>query len=71
MADVVPMSGRRNRRLRDLQHQLCLALGGEARARRAIRIAVPTSPDTLFRLTSSEGVLQLFGTGPPAVVAAL
>jgi transposase len=53
LADVVPTSGRRTARLRDLQHQLGLALGGEAGARLATRIAVPTSPDTLLRLASA------------------
>ena len=52
LADVARLFGRRTARLRDLQHQLGLALGGEAGARLATRIAVPTSPDTLLRLTT-------------------
>ncbi len=54
LADVACLSGRRTIRLRDLQHQLGLALGGEAGARLATRIAVPTSPDTLLRLTTAS-----------------
>lgn len=53
LADVAGLFGRRTVRLRDLQHQLGLALGGEAGARLATRIAVPTSPDTLLRLTTA------------------
>ena len=53
LADVTRLFGRRTVRLRDLQHQLGLALGGEAGARLATRIAVPTSPDTLLRLTTA------------------
>jgi transposase len=44
---------RRTARLRDLQHYLGLALGGEAGARLAVRISTPTSPDTLLRLASA------------------
>lgn len=47
-------SGRRARRLRDLQHHLGLALGGEAGARLARRLSAPTSPDTLLRLACSR-----------------
>lgn len=53
LADVTHRSGRRTGRLRDLQHHLGLALGGEAGARLAIRISAPTSPDTLLRLASA------------------
>ena len=67
LADVALTSGRRTVRLRDLQHQLGLALGGEAGARMATRIAVPTSPDTLLRLTSTA---QSIGpvAAPPRVL---
>jgi hypothetical protein len=41
-------------RLRDLQHHLGLALGGEAGARLATRISAPISPDTLLRLASAR-----------------
>ena len=52
LTEVTRRFGRRTGRLRDLQHQLGLALGGEAGARLAARISAPTSPDTLLRLTS-------------------
>jgi transposase len=54
LADVPHPFGRRTGRLRDLQHQLGLALGGEAGARLAARISAPTSPDTLLRLASAR-----------------
>ena len=54
LADVPHPFGRRTRRLRDLQHHLGLALGGEAGARLAARISAPTSPDTLLRLASAR-----------------
>ena len=54
LTDVTHRSGRRTGRLRDLQHHLGLALGGEAGARLAIRISAPTSPDTLLRLASTR-----------------
>ncbi len=54
LTGVTHPSGRRTRRLRDLQHHLGLALGGEAGARLARRISAPTSPDTLLRLACSR-----------------
>ena len=51
--DVTRPSGRRTGRLHELQRYLGLALGGEAGARLAARLATPTSPDTLLRLASS------------------
>jgi transposase len=54
LADVPHAFGRRTGRLRDLQHHLGLALGGEAGARLATRISAPTSPDTLLRLASAR-----------------
>nr|WP_284948287.1 ISL3 family transposase [Acidisoma sp. PAMC 29798] len=54
LMDVARPAGRRTARLRDLQHQLGLALGGEAGARLAARISAPTSPDTLLRLASAR-----------------
>ena len=62
LTDVACPSGRRTRRLRDLQHYLGLALGGEAGARLATRISAPTSPDTLLRLAVACHPLQR----PPA-----
>ena len=51
---VMAASSRRIGRLLDLQRHLALALGGEAGARLAVRLAIPTSPDTLLRLVSTE-----------------
>jgi transposase len=53
LTDVACSFGRRTGRLRELQQHLGLALGGEAGARLAARIAAPTSPDTLLRLASA------------------
>src|SRR6185437_16343324 len=44
LTEVACRSGRRTGRLREPHHHLGLALGGEAGARLAARIAVPTSP---------------------------
>ncbi len=54
LTEVTHCSGRWTGRLRDLQHHLGLALGGEAGACLAIRISAPTSPDTLLRLASTR-----------------
>jgi len=43
---------KRTARLGDLQRHIGLAAGGEAGARLAQRLAMPTSPDTLLRLVS-------------------
>lgn len=53
LPDVARLSGRRTSRLRDLHYHLGLALGGEAGARLASRLATPISADTLLRLASS------------------
>ena len=50
-AAAAPLA-RRTARLADLQRHLGLALGGEAGARLAARLAVPTSADTLLRMAS-------------------
>ena len=50
LAGVMALSSRRTGRLHDLQRYLALALGGQAGARLAGRLAIPTSPDTLLRL---------------------
>jgi transposase len=50
LPDTAPPAARRTSRLGDLQRHLGLALGGEAGARLAARLAVPTSPDTLLRM---------------------
>jgi transposase len=51
--NVAMVSARRTERLGNLQHHLALALGGEAGARLAARIAVPTSADTLLRMAAA------------------
>jgi transposase len=51
--DVALVSARRTDRLGNLQHHLALALGGEAGARLAARIAVPASADTLLRMAAA------------------
>ena len=48
------LSSRRTGRLGDLQRHLAMVLGGEAGARLATRLAIPTSPDTLLRRTSAR-----------------
>lgn len=53
LGDVALVSARRTERLGDLQHHLALALGGEAGARLAARIAMPTSADTLLRMAAA------------------
>jgi transposase len=50
LADAARPSARRTERLAALQCHLGLALGGEAGARLAERLAMPTSADTLLRL---------------------
>ncbi len=49
LGDVARMSARRTERLFDLHRDLGLASGGEAGARLALRLGLPTSPDTLLR----------------------
>ena len=51
LTGVAPRSARRTGRLGDIQRHLGLALGGEAGARLAERLAMPTSADTLLRMT--------------------
>jgi transposase len=50
LPQIVQPSARRSQRLAEIQHHLGLALGGEAGARLAGRLALPTSADTLLRL---------------------
>jgi transposase len=59
--DVALVSARRTDRLGTLQHHLALALGGEAGARLAARIAVPVSADTLLRMAAAP----TSGSGSP------
>ena len=51
-------------RLGDLQRHVAFALGGEAAARLADRLAIPTSPDTLLRMAARPVV-----AGDPAANA--
>jgi len=56
------VSARRTTRLGDLQRHVAFALGGEAAARLAQRLAIPTSPDTLLRMAARPVVAE---TPPP------
>jgi transposase len=49
LPDVVAVHGRTTTRLHGAHCEIGLALGGEAGARLAARLAMPTSPDTLLR----------------------
>ena len=53
LGDVARVSARRTERLFDLHRELGLASGGEAGARLAIRLGLPTSPDTLLRAVTA------------------
>ena len=50
LVEGAAVAARRTRRLDDLQRHLGLALGGEAGARLAMRLAIPISADTLLRM---------------------
>src|SRR6187551_1510914 len=50
LSEAARPAARRTRRLGDLQRHLGLVVGGEAGARLAARLAIPTSPDTLLRM---------------------
>jgi transposase len=58
LPDVVRPSARRSVRLADIQRHLGLALGGEAGARLARRLAMSTSADTLLRLVGGTGSIE-------------
>ena len=62
LAGVAAVAARRTERLGGLQRHIGLALGGEAGARLAERLAMNTSPDTLLRLVGTAGG----GADPPA-----
>lgn len=49
LPEIVAVRGRTTTRLHDAHCDIGLALGGEAGARLAARLAMPTSPDTLLR----------------------
>jgi len=65
LPDTASVAARRTVRLDGLQRHLALALGGEAGARLAARLAVPTSPDTLLRMARREDMVA--GPRPPPV----
>ena len=52
LGSVAPASARRTARLGDLQRHVAFALGGEAAARLAERLAIPASPDMLLRMAA-------------------
>jgi transposase len=61
LASIAAVAARRTERLGGLQRHLGLALGGEAGARLAERLAMATSPDTLLRMVRIAGA----GADPP------
>jgi transposase len=61
---VAPLFARRTTRLGDLQRHVALALGGEAAARLADRLAIPTSADTLLRMAAKAVAAE---TPPPTL----
>ena len=63
--DIARPKARRTVRLRDIQQQIGLALGGEAGSRLAGRLAMPVSGDTLLRLVRASGIAI---SPPPRIV---
>ena len=61
---MTALSSRRTGTLRDLQRHLAMALGGEAGARLATRLAIPISPDTLLRLASTRSRAETGQSAP-------
>jgi transposase len=55
LVDIAAVAARRTERLGELLRCVGLALGGEAGARLAERLAVSTSPDTLLRVICAAG----------------
>jgi transposase len=64
--DIARPKARRTVRLRDIQQQIGLALGGEAGSRLAGRLAMPVSGDTLLRLVRASGI----AISPPPRISA-
>lgn len=56
LPSIATLAARRTERLSSLHGCLGLALGGEAGARLASRLAISTSPDTLLRIARSSGI---------------
>jgi len=65
LPDFAPQSARRTKRLADIQTVIGLAVGGEAGARLVRHLEMPTSPDTLLRLTRRH---QTRGAPTPRVL---
>lgn len=63
--DIARPKARRTVRLRDIQQQIGLALGGEAGSRLAGRLAMPVSGDTLLRLVRASGIVV---SPPPRIL---
>src|SRR3954463_9471143 len=63
--DIARPQARRTMRLRDIQQQIGLALGGEAGSRLAGRLAMPVSGDTLLRLVRASGIVV---SPPPRIL---
>jgi transposase len=63
--DIARPQARRTVRLRDIQQQIGLALGGEAGSRLAGRLAMPVSGDTLLRLVRASGIVV---SPPPRIL---
>ena len=62
LGSIAPVSARRTARLGELQRHVAFALGGEAAARLAKRLAIPISPDTLLRMATKPVAAE---TPPP------
>lgn len=62
LTEVAGRLCRKTERLRGLHHHLGLALGGEAGARLAARLAIATSPDTLLRLVCARSAPRAAAT---------
>ena len=59
LGSIAPALARRTARLGDLQRHVAFALGGEAAARLAERLAIPTSPDTLLRMAAKPVAAEI------------
>src|SRR3954453_8935701 len=63
--DIAQPKARRTVRLRDIQQQIGLALGGEAGSRLAGRLAMPVSGDSWLRLVRASGIVV---SPPPRIL---
>ena len=69
MAGIAQPLARRTCRLGEQQRHVGLALGGQAGARLAAKLAIPTSPDTLLRLVRQGAPAPSSPLSPPRVLA--